>query len=152
MKMSEQNNVLQEFLTLLQDEIKASYRELIQTGPLAMYFTLVEGGITDGAQMLTNPVRDHINNFHEKIEELFDKSALIEAIMVAAQNQNEQVTELKKMLDAAPPLIKALREALQAVQPEKEELVPAGVSIGEITGNLVVSDPQGILKEETVVV
>jgi hypothetical protein len=71
--------------------------------------------------------------------------------MVTAEKQNEQITELKKLLDAAPSLIVALREALQVVQ-TREELVPAGVTIEEVTRNLVVSEPEGILKEETVVV
>jgi hypothetical protein len=54
--MSEQNSVLQDFLDMIRVEIKASYVELIQAGPLAMYFTLVEAGILDGAQALTEAV------------------------------------------------------------------------------------------------
>jgi hypothetical protein len=58
-------------LSALKCTLSEKYSELVIKGQLSAYFTLVDGGYLDAAQLLTDQVRASIESFLGKIEEAF---------------------------------------------------------------------------------
>jgi len=84
-----------EQLSVLADKITKKYKELVVEGPLSAYFSVVEGGFFDAAQMLTPQIKAGIANFQSiLLEEVMGSdyfrvaSKALEDIRVATETLN----------------------------------------------------------------